>query len=38
MIYGPRDAAAVDDVVSVIEESISFARGGMLSEPRWSDP
>jgi hypothetical protein len=27
MIYGPRDAAEVDDVVSVIEESIAFARG-----------
>lgn len=27
MIYGPRDLAEVDDVVSVIEESIAFARG-----------
>lgn len=27
MIYGPRNAAEVDDVVSVIEESIAFARG-----------
>lgn len=27
MIYGPRDAAEVDAVVSVVEESIAFACG-----------
>lgn len=27
MIYGPRDAAEVEAVVSVVEESIAFARG-----------
>jgi len=27
MIYGPRDEAELDDVLSVIVESIAFARG-----------